>query len=101
MSVAGIFPAVAGDLVGAPDSASREHDRFRAENFEPAAFPFVTKCANRAIPFFQDRQDRVFHEHLDALMHAMILQRANHFESGAIPDVREPRITVTAEVSLK
>ena len=39
--------------------------------------------------------------HVDALMHAVILQRANHFQPGAIADVRQPRIFVAAEISLQ
>src|SRR5689334_13264248 len=101
MSVTGVFPAVARDLVGAPDSAGRKHDRFGAKDFESTALAFVTKCADRAVAVFQDRQDRVLHEHIDALMDAVILQCANHFETGAIADVRQSRISVAAEVSLQ
>ena len=42
-----------------------------------------------------------FHVHVDALMDAVILQRADHLEAGAIADVREPRIAVAAEVALE
>ena len=34
-------------------------------------------------------------------MHAVILQCANHFQTGAITDVRQPRIFVAAEISLQ
>ena len=44
---------------------------------------------------------RVFHVHIDSLVHAVILQCANHFETGAISHVREPRIFMTAEISLQ
>ena len=34
-------------------------------------------------------------------MDAVILQRADHFETGAVADVRQPRIAVSAEVALE
>ena len=38
---------------------------------------------------------------VDALMHAVILQRANQLEARAVADVREPRIPMPAEVALQ
>ena len=38
---------------------------------------------------------------VDALVDAVILQRADHLEAGAIADVREARIAVAAEVALQ
>src|SRR5580704_19411657 len=101
MSVAGVLPTVAGDFVRAANPAGREHDRFRAENFESTALPFVTKCADGAIAVFQDRQDGVLHVDLDAAVHAVVLQRANHFQTGAIPDMCESRVSMAAEIALQ
>ena len=39
--------------------------------------------------------------HFHALVNAVILQRADHFEAGAIADVRQARIAVAAEVALQ
>ena len=39
--------------------------------------------------------------HVDALVDAVVLQRADHLEAGAIADVREARIAVAAEVALQ
>ena len=39
--------------------------------------------------------------HVDALVHAVVLQRADHLEPGAVADVRQPRVAVTAEVALQ
>ena len=41
------------------------------------------------------------HVHVDSLMDAVVLQCADHFEAGAIADVREARIFVAAEISLQ
>src|SRR5438093_13754682 len=101
MSIAGIFPTVTGDFVSAANSAGCEHDCFRSENFEAAAFAFVAKGANGAIAIFQDRQDRVFHMHVDAAVHAMILQGANHLQTGTVADMGEPWIFVAAESELQ
>src|SRR5690242_6621536 len=98
MSVASILPAVTRNFVSAADPPRDEYDCFRPENFEATALPFVTKGADRAIPIFQDRQDGVLHVHVDAAVHAVILQGANHFQTGAISNVREPRISVAAEI---
>src|ERR671937_1782436 len=101
MTVAGVFPTVARDFVGTPDPTSRKHDCFGAENFEAPALAFVAKRANGAAIFLQDRQNHVLHEHVDALMHTVILQSANHLKTGAIAHVGEPWIFVTAKVSLQ
>ena len=44
---------------------------------------------------------RVLHMDVDALVHAVVLQGADHLQSGAIADVREARIFVTAKISLQ
>ena len=43
----------------------------------------------------------MLHVDVDALVHAVILQRADHLQPGAIADVREARIFVAAEISLQ
>ena len=43
----------------------------------------------------------MLHVHFDALMNAVILQRADHFETRAVADVREARIAMAAEVALQ
>ena len=37
----------------------------------------------------------------DALMDAVILQRADHFQAGAVADVGQARITMAAEIALQ
>src|ERR1700722_9976188 len=101
MSVAGVLPTVAGNFVGAANAAGREDDCFGTKNFESAPLALVAKRANDAIAIFQQRKNRVFHVNVDALMNAMILERANHFEPGAIANVRKSRVFVAAEISLQ
>src|SRR3954452_16433662 len=101
MPVAGVFPTVARDFVSAPDAARRENDCFRAKNQEPAALAIVTESAYNAVAFLEQRQNRALHVDIDPLMNAVILERPDHFQSGAIADVCEPRVTMSAKVSLQ
>ena len=101
MTVAGVLPAVARDLVGAADSAGREDDGLGAEDNETSPLAIVAERADDALSLLQQRQDRALHVHVDALVNSVILQRADHFESRAIADVREPRILMAAEVALQ
>ena len=99
--VARVLPAVAGDLERAADAAGREDHRFRAKQLEAAALALVAERADDAVAVLEQRDDRALHVHVDALMDAVVLQRADHLESRAVADVREARIAVAAEVALQ
>src|SRR5262249_50521409 len=101
MPVAGVLPAVAGDLVGAADAAGGEDDRFGAEHLEAAALALVAERADHAAAVFEQPDDRALHVHVNALMNAVILEGADHLEPGPVAGVREPRIAVAAEVALE
>ena len=98
--VAGAFPAVARDLVGAADAAGGEDDRLCREHVERALLPVVGQDACRPSGIEHEVDDRVLHVDLDAEVCRVVLQRANQFEPGAVADVRQPRIAVAAEVAL-
>ena len=100
VAVAGAFPAVARDLVGAAQPAGREDDRLGREQVEPAALAVVGDRAGRAAAVEQQLDDGVLHVDGDAQVDGVVLQRANQLEAGAVADVREPRIAVAAEVAL-
>ena len=101
VAVAGVLPAVARDLEGAAETAGREYDRFRLEEHEAPALAFVAKRTGNALAVFQQRRDGALHVKLNALMNAVVLERADHLEARAIADVREPRVTVAAKVALE
>src|SRR5947208_12092920 len=101
MSVSGVFPTIARDFVGAADATGREHDRFGAENPEASALALITESAHYAVAIFQQRKNRMFHVHIDSLMNPVILKRTDHFQAGAIADMRETGIFVTAEIPLQ
>ena len=48
----------------------------------------------------EDLGDRVLHVDLEALVHAVVLQRPDHLQAGAIADVGKARIFMSAEISL-
>jgi hypothetical protein len=100
VTIASVFPTVAGYFIGSPNSASGQHHCFGAENFEASTFAFVTKRPDNAVAIFKKRKNRVLHVNIDALMHAVVLQGANHFQAGAIAYVCEAWIFMPAEVSL-
>src|SRR5713226_10100699 len=100
MAIAGAIPTVACNLVCLANSARREHDRSCPKNLEPPTLAFVTESTHHAVAIFQQGKNRMFHVHIDTLMSAVILQRANHFQPRPITDVRQARIFVATEVSL-
>ena len=101
VAVAGVFPAVARDLVGAADAAGRQHDRLRPKQLEAPALALVAERADDAVAVLEQPDDRALHVHVDPLVDAVILQRADHLEAGAVADVGEARIAVAAEVALQ
>src|SRR5262249_59386776 len=48
VSVASVFPTIAGDLVGPSNSASGQDNRFSAKDFEASAFACVPKRSDHA-----------------------------------------------------
>jgi hypothetical protein len=100
VAVARALPAVAGDLVGAPDAAGRQHDRLRRKDMEAAAFPVVGQHTRRPAAVEQQLDDGVLHVHGHPEVDGVILERSNQLEAGAIADVSETRIAMAAEVAL-
>src|SRR5580704_18596125 len=68
---------------------------------EPALLAVIAERAYAAPAILEQREDGVLGMHLDALMHSMILQRADHLEAGAVAHVRQARIAVPAEIALE
>src|ERR1700694_4340762 len=101
MPVARVFPAVARNLVSSFDASRREDNPFRAEGPETTLLAIISQCARSPGSVLQQGEDRVLHMHIDSLVNSIILQRANHFQPGAVTDVREARIFVPAEISLQ
>jgi hypothetical protein len=73
------------------------------EHHAAAALALVAEGAGDAVAVArpQERGDRVLHVEVDALVDAVVLQRADHLEAGAVADVGEARVAVAAEVALQ
>ena len=67
----------------------------------PASLAIIGKHARYAIAVLEQFQDRCLHQEVDALMDAVILQRADHLQPGPIAHVCQSRVLVTAEVPLQ
>ena len=74
---------------------------FRSKNPEPAALAIVAKCSANSRSILEQREDADLHVHIDSPMDSVILQSADHFQAGAIADVREARIFMAAKISLQ
>jgi hypothetical protein len=101
VAVPGAFPAVARDLEGPADTARRHDDGARTEDFEPPALALVPNDPRRAAIRREQADDRELHVDVDAAVDALVLQRPDHLEPGAIADVRKAWIAVPPEVALE
>src|ERR1700733_14235300 len=101
MAVAGVFPTVARNLVRAADTAGSQHYGFSMKQFVASTLAVVTKRAHHAPGIHQQRDDGAFHMKIDALVDAVVLQRADHFQTRAVAHMRQARITMPAEVALQ
>ena len=73
----------------------------RLENDEAALLAPVGESAGDAVAVLEQPRDGALHVHVDALMHAAVLQSADHFEAGAVADMAEPLEGVAAEGALQ
>src|SRR4029077_4103875 len=101
VSISSVFPAVAGDFVGATDPTRCQHHSFGPENFETPSLAFVSERSYDAVAVLEQRKNGVLHVDINSLMNTMVLQCANHFQTRAIAHVRKSRIFVAAEMSLQ
>ena len=53
-----------------------------------------------AVAVLEQALDIALHVDVDALVHGVLLERADHLEAGAVADVGEARVAVAAEVAL-
>ncbi len=65
----------------------------------PVSRQYASTPAMR-LAVLEQLERRALHVEVDALVDAVVLQRADQLEPGAVADVREARIAVAAEVAL-
>ena len=68
-------------------TSQRKDDRLGAEDHEAATFALVAETSGDPVALFENRTDGTLHVDIDSLMDALILQRADHFQSGPVADV--------------
>src|SRR6185436_19017235 len=98
--VAGVLPRVARDLPRLAAAAGREDRGLALEHDEATGLTPVAEHAGDPIAVLEQLERGALHVEVDALVHAVILQRADHLEARAITGVREARIAMAAEVTL-
>src|SRR5262249_28192160 len=99
-AVARALPRVRGELPRLSDAAAGEHHRLGLEDHEPPRFAPVAESTADAIAVLEEPLDIALHEDRDALVHRVLLQRADHLETGAVANVSEPSVTMPTEVAL-
>ncbi len=113
MPVSGVLPGVGCHLERLADPASGKHHRWRLEHDEPAAFPPVAEGSGDRALVLEQFGDGAFGEHFDPRFVVaelgvvlllqrdnLLLQGADQLQAGAVADVRQSRIGVSAEVAL-
>ncbi len=73
----------------------------RRECDELAARAAVAERAADALAVLEQPRDRALHEHVDARVHGLVLERADQLEAGAVADVHQPPVRVAAERALR
>ena len=101
VTVAGVLPGVGGDLVGAPDAAGADDHRLGREQPEVAPLAVVAESAGDPPRVEQERHRGVLHEKIDPTVDAVVLERPDHLQAGAVADVGQAGIAMPAEVSLQ
>ena len=84
LPVAGVFPGVAGDFIGATNAAGGEHDGFRLENLETSTRRGSCRTLNNTVAALEQRDD-VVPCGLRCPDGCRVLERANQFQAGASP----------------
>ena len=101
VAIGSVLPRVRRDFPTTTDATGRQHNGLGAEDDEAAAFALVTETAGDAFAVFQQPANCAFHMHVEALMHAFVLQRADHLQARAVTDMGQPRVGVSAEIALQ
>src|ERR1700688_1491758 len=100
-AVGGVLPGIRGDFPGFADAASSDDDGLGFEGDEAALFAPVTESTSDPVAVFDQAGDRTFHENVDALLDAAILQGSNELEASAVSDVAQTLESVAAESTLQ
>jgi hypothetical protein len=101
LAVAGVFPTVAGDRVGPSNPTGREYHGPGAKQAKSAPLAVVADRGGYPAPVSEKSENGALHMHVDPLMDAVVLKRANHLQPGPVADVRQARVLMSSEVALE
>ena len=101
LAVARALPRIRVDAEDAADAARTEDDRLGVEDDEAPVVTPVAEGPADALPVREKTRDGALHVHLHPAVNAVLLERADHLEPGAIAHVGEARVLVAAEVTLE
>ena len=73
----------------------------RFEENEISTLAPISEGSADPLAVFEQSLEIAFHVNVDALVHRMLLQRADHFETRAIADVGQPRVSMAAKIALQ
>src|SRR5688572_1616998 len=96
VAVTGPFPRIRCDLVRSSDTAGRENDGLCLEDTKASMFAFVRETSDNAVAVLEQRDHRDLHVNVDTLMDAVVLKRADQFETRAVADVSKTRVTMSS-----
>jgi hypothetical protein len=97
----GAIPAVAGYFVNPAHASGCQDNRLRVKDLKTSAFAIISECADDPLVICQQLYNGMLLEEINPLVDPMVLKRPDHFQSGPVTNVREARIFVPAEITLK
>ena len=100
VTVAGVLPRVGSHAPCLAGTTGGKDHRRRLEDDEAARLTPVGEHATDLAAIHQQVDGDALHVHIHALVNAVVLQGTDQLETGAVADVGEARVTVSAEVSL-
>ena len=99
--VAGVLPGVGGELPGLADAAGGEDHRLGLEAHELPRLPPVAEGPGDPVAVLEQADQGALHVDGDALVHRVLLERADHLQPGAVSDVGQPGVAMASEVALE
>src|ERR1700685_4363333 len=102
VTVAGALPRVRRELPGLADAAGRDDDRLGLEGDElTGGAPVRDAPRDATLVVVDELQDLALHEDVGVHRDDFLLEGTDQLQPGAVPDVGESRVAVTAEVALE
>ena len=86
-AIAGVLPRVGGHFPSLAAAACGEDHSLALEEDKPAAFAPIAEGAADSAGVCQKPLQIALHENIDAPVHRVLLQGADHFEPGAVADM--------------